>query len=179
MVTISRDACLFLILKQAVENNMKRSCRCHGFSGSCAVRTCWMELPSIYEIGDFLGRKFEQALHVSVDIPRNGGPAAIRHCDSTSVCSTPPTTELVYIDESSDYCKLKENYTEGRYCVPRANMTSTVSDLPECESFCCNQTEFHLTERAVSYVCDCTFVWCCSVVCNTCSKNITEYQCVG
>lgn len=159
---------------------MKRSCRCHGFSGSCAVRTCWMELPSIYEIGDFLGQKFEQALQVTVDVPRNIEPAVIKYCDSsTGMCSAPPNTELVYIDESIDYCSLRANYTEGRYCIPTANVTDIVSDLPMCERLCCNQAEFQSTEREVSYVCDCAFVWCCTVACKPCSKNITEYQCVG
>jgi wingless-type MMTV integration site family, member 1 len=45
---------------------MRRECKCHGMSGSCAVKTCWMRLPSFRVIGDRLKDRFSGASKVMV-----------------------------------------------------------------------------------------------------------------
>lgn len=49
---------------QAVKNNMKMECKCHGLSGSCTLRTCWWRMPTFREVGDRLRDRFEGAAKV-------------------------------------------------------------------------------------------------------------------
>ena len=167
---------------QVVEDNVKISCRCHGLSGSCATKTCWRELPTLYEIGDILRTKYDNAVKVDVHHPRHGGPATLRYYDSDSdVHRKPPNTELVYLEKSGNYCILIQNYTQGRYCMPSTNLTTTSrlgEYYPSCEDFCCTK-QFYTVQRQEIRSCNCRFVWCCEVVCQTCTETITEYRCTG
>lgn len=43
---------------------MREECKCHGMSGSCSVKTCWMRLPNFRVIGDSLKDRFDQATKV-------------------------------------------------------------------------------------------------------------------
>lgn len=52
------------ICVQAVAKNMKFKCRCHGLSGSCSLKTCWLTLPDFQEIGAYLKRKYESSVHL-------------------------------------------------------------------------------------------------------------------
>ena len=174
--------CYVPVAMQVVQDNMKTSCRCHGLSGSCAVKTCWRELPTLYEVGDILRTKYDNAIKVDVHHPRHGGPAALRYYDSDSdVHRIPANTELVYLVKSGNYCILIQNYTQGRYCMPSANLTTT-SNLgqyyPPCEDFCCTR-QFYMVQRQEVHSCNCRFIWCCEVVCQTCMKTVTEYRCTG
>lgn len=46
---------------------MREECKCHGMSGSCSVKTCWMRLPNFRVIGDALKDRFDQATRVQVN----------------------------------------------------------------------------------------------------------------
>lgn len=39
-------------------------CRCHGLSGSCSIKTCWLLLPNFQVIGAHLKRKYESSVHL-------------------------------------------------------------------------------------------------------------------
>lgn len=45
---------------------MREECKCHGMSGSCSVKTCWMRLPNFRVIGDSLKDRFDGASRVQV-----------------------------------------------------------------------------------------------------------------
>lgn len=53
-----------LFSQQTVASEMQQECKCHGMSGSCTVRTCWMRLPSFRVVGDFLKDRFDGASRV-------------------------------------------------------------------------------------------------------------------
>eukprot|EP00095_Tigriopus_kingsejongensis_P009281 maker-scaffold175_size286436-snap-gene-0.10 protein:Tk09281 transcript:maker-scaffold175_size286436-snap-gene-0.10-mRNA-1 annotation:"protein wnt-8b isoform x1" len=48
----------------AVRKTMKRLCKCHGVSGSCATQTCWNTLSDFRVVGNFLKKMYKQALRV-------------------------------------------------------------------------------------------------------------------
>lgn len=45
---------------------MRQECKCHGMSGSCTVKTCWMRLPLFRTVGDNLKDRFDGASRVMV-----------------------------------------------------------------------------------------------------------------
>ena len=45
---------------------MREDCKCHGMSGSCSVKTCWMRLPTFRVVGDSLKDRFDGASRVQV-----------------------------------------------------------------------------------------------------------------
>lgn len=52
---------------------MRQECKCHGMSGSCTVKTCWMRLPPFRLVGDNLKDRFDGASRVMVSNSlRNG-----------------------------------------------------------------------------------------------------------
>lgn len=172
---------------QVVSDNTNLSCRCHGISGSCAVKTCWSELPSYYQIGDILKEKYDNATKVYAShgdqYPR------LRYIDpATNEERSPPSDSLVYLEKATDYCQLRTNFTRGRQCLPQAILEAQQREqvkynsmqeyFPPCEEFCCNR-EFQEETTSVSELCNCRFVWCCDVVCETCSVNMTKYRCTG
>lgn len=86
---------------------MQRVCKCHGMSGSCSVRVCWRKLPSFRIIGDILNSRYEGASYVKMVGDRgrskhNKLKAAVREHKQ------PNRTELVYMEESPDYCERNE-----------------------------------------------------------------------
>ncbi|TRY80923.1 hypothetical protein TCAL_12797 [Tigriopus californicus] len=48
----------------AVRKTMKRVCKCHGVSGSCATQTCWTTLADFRAVGNYLKKMYKQALRV-------------------------------------------------------------------------------------------------------------------
>uniref|UniRef100_A0A1B0BRQ5 Protein Wnt n=1 Tax=Glossina palpalis gambiensis TaxID=67801 RepID=A0A1B0BRQ5_9MUSC len=47
-----------------VQSEMRQECKCHGMSGSCTVKTCWMRLANFRVIGDNLKDRFDGASRV-------------------------------------------------------------------------------------------------------------------
>lgn len=58
---------------------MRKECKCHGMSGSCTVKTCWMRLPPFRVIGDSLKDRFDGASRVT-----SGGTGNERNKNSAS-----------------------------------------------------------------------------------------------
>lgn len=37
------------------------ACKCHGVSGSCSLKTCWLQLADFRRVGEFLKEKYDSA----------------------------------------------------------------------------------------------------------------------
>lgn len=86
--------------------------QCHGLSGSCTMKTCWMKLPSFAEVAHRLRDRFDGASKV---IAKNDGIGFM----TEGLSIKPPTKQdLVYTDESPDFCKanLKTGSFGKNYC---------------------------------------------------------------
>lgn len=75
---------------QAVYRQSKVTCKCHGVSGSCNLRTCWHQLPSFREVGDRLARRYSAAERVVFNRP---GTSLVRAASSPSSSRAPDTEQ--------------------------------------------------------------------------------------
>ncbi|XP_058455685.1 protein Wnt-5 [Malaya genurostris] len=153
--------------RRAVIKKSRIICKCHGVSGSCSLITCWQQLTSVREIGDFLREKYDEATQVKIN---KRGRLQVK--DPRYKLPTP--LDLVYLDESPDWCRnnrqLKWPGTHGRVC----NKTS--SGLDGCAILCCGRG-YNTKKIVVKERCNCKFQWCCQVKCDICTRHIEEYTC--
>lgn len=54
---------------QAVKKMRKLECKCHGISGSCAMRTCWRAMKDFRRVGTFLKKRYNGAVKVRATSP--------------------------------------------------------------------------------------------------------------
>ncbi|XP_076662584.1 protein Wnt-5b isoform X1 [Halictus rubicundus] len=153
--------------RRAVIKKSKMTCKCHGVSGSCSLITCWQQLAPFREIGDFLLDKYDGATEVKVN---RRGRLSMRD----PRFSLPTANDLVYLDDSPNYCLPNETYgslgTHGRIC----NRTS--SGMDGCNLLCCGRG-YNTQKSTIRERCECKFHWCCYVECKTCVKNIDIHTC--
>lgn len=163
--------------RRAVIKKTRITCKCHGVSGSCSVVTCWQQLSSFREIGDYIKSKYDTAIEVKLSkkgkliAKRSSGTG--KYLLSTGGKSHAKITqeELVYLDSSPDYCTLDSSYsTTGRAC----NATSRGSD--GCGKLCCGRG-YNVHKAVVKTRCNCKFNWCCWVQCDMCQKLQDVYTC--
>uniref|UniRef100_UPI00358E8906 proto-oncogene Wnt-1 n=1 Tax=Myxine glutinosa TaxID=7769 RepID=UPI00358E8906 len=164
--------------RKTVEAEMRQECKCHGMSGSCALKTCWLRLPHFRSLGDRLKERFDGATHVS-----NGGKGGNRASRSDRASlqpadpshKTPAQRDLVYLVESPEFCEAEARLgwpgTRGRRC------NSSSPGLDGCELLCCGRGWNSYRER-VSERCLCTFHWCCTVTCQNCTRLETVHECL-
>lgn len=158
---------------------MRQECKCHGMSGSCTVRTCWMRLPSLRTVGDFLKDRFDGAsrvVYANKGSNRASHKANPRHLEPENPAHKPPSSmDLVYFEKSPNFCSYSGKTgtlgTSGRMC------NSTSPGLDGCELLCCGRG-FKTRTEAVTERCHCTFHWCCHVSCLNCTSTRTLHQCV-
>lgn len=154
---------------------MRLECKCHGVSGSCTTKTCWTTLPKFRELGYILKEKYAQAVHVEpVKASRNKRPKFLK-IKKTYSYQKPLDTDLVYIDKSPNYCEADHVTgslgTKGRVC----NKTM-VQHISGCDLMCCGRG-YNTHQYSRVWQCNCKFLWCCYVKCNTCSERTEVYTC--
>ncbi|XP_014681052.1 PREDICTED: protein Wnt-1-like isoform X1 [Priapulus caudatus] len=163
-----------------VNTEMRQECKCHGMSGSCTVKTCWMRLPSFREVGTLLKDRFDGASRVTIGNRGNSNRAPRGklkfEMETYNKNHKPPTRrDLVYIDNSPDFCAVDPTSgsegTLGRQC----NATSIGVD--GCDLMCCGRG-YRSEEREVVERCSCTFHWCCQVKCEICRSKKMVHTCL-
>uniref|UniRef100_T1JIR6 Protein Wnt n=1 Tax=Strigamia maritima TaxID=126957 RepID=T1JIR6_STRMM len=131
--------------RQILEDNVHVECKCHGVSGSCELKTCWRSMPTFREVGQSLKDKFDGATEVS---QRKKGSR--RELIPLNPFFKPYTdTDLVYLNNSPDYCEFDPKAgslgTHGRVC----NRTSKGVD--GCDLLCCGRGFRTRKERHLRY----------------------------
>ncbi|XP_078057436.1 protein Wnt-1 [Mustelus asterias] len=161
-----------------VHAEMRQECKCHGMSGSCTVKTCWMRLPTFRTVGNLLKERFDGASRV---IYGNKGSnrasrADMRHLEPEDPAHKPHSPQdLVYFERSPNFCAVNSKVgtagTTGRAC------NNTSLGLDGCDLLCCGRGFRTLTER-VTERCHCTFHWCCHVSCLNCTTTQILHECL-
>ncbi|CAN0098114.1 protein Wnt-2b-like [Lampetra fluviatilis] len=154
--------------RKAVKRFLKPECKCHGVSGSCTLRTCWLAMSDFRRTGDFLRRRYNAAIQVALNQDGTGFLVANRNFKK------PTKSDLVYSDTSPDYCLLDREAgsmgTAGRAC----NRASRGTD--GCEVMCCGRG-YDTTRVTRTAKCECKFHWCCSVRCKECQESLDVHTC--
>ncbi|CAG9784628.1 unnamed protein product [Diatraea saccharalis] len=174
-----------------VQSEMRQECKCHGMSGSCTVKTCWMRLPSFRSVGDALKDRFDGASRVMVPNTDLEAPAqrndAVPHRvprrdryrfqlrPHNPDHKSPGTKDLVYLESSPGFCEKNPRLgipgTHGRAC----NDTSIGVD--GCDLMCCGRG-YRTETMFVVERCNCTFHWCCEVKCKVCRTEKVVHTCL-
>ncbi|KAM4711729.1 protein Wnt-16 [Anableps anableps] len=152
--------------RQAVERTMSTDCRCHGISGSCAVKTCWRSMAPFQRVGAYLKERYERSVQVSDRSRRK-----TRRKDQRRPVDK---HQLIYLNKSPNYC-LEDRQrgiagTRGRHC----NRTATGPD--GCNLLCCGRGYNTHVVRNIQR-CECKFVWCCYVHCRRCESMNDMHTC--
>ncbi|XP_073794065.1 protein Wnt-1 isoform X2 [Danio rerio] len=165
--------------RMTVASEMQQECKCHGMSGSCTVRTCWMRLPSFRLVGDYLKDRFDGAsrvVYANKGSNRASHRADPRHLEPENPAhKLPSSRDLVYFEKSPNFCsyngKTGTHGTSGRTC------NSSSPALDGCELLCCGRG-YKTRMEQVTERCHCTFHWCCHVSCLNCTSTQTVHQCL-
>ncbi|XP_022645337.1 protein Wnt-16-like [Varroa destructor] len=150
----------------AIRKNMRLRCRCHGISGSCEVKTCWMLLPNFEDIGVFLKDKYDNSIQITAEALKRRKRGKRRVPVSRD--------SLVHIHDSPDFCERNARKkilgTSGRVCNKYSNGPDS------CEHLCCGRGARKIVKR-ITERCDCQFHWCCYVTCKLCETRTETYIC--
>ncbi|XP_074646157.1 protein Wnt-7b-like [Tubulanus polymorphus] len=169
--------------RQAVKKTMRRDCKCHGPSGSCSIKTCWLSLPSFRKIGSHLMDRYWNAKEVEphVNKKRPHKPLTLKLKRVVKVPKKqrrrrrPRRTDLVYLESSPNYCERDMSVlspgTRGRQCNRSSN-----NKMNSCHLLCCDRG-YNTHQYTRTWQCNCKFIWCCDVTCQICRQETEIYTC--
>lgn len=161
----------FCLSSQAVKSGLRTTCKCHGVSGSCAVRTCWKQLSPFRETGQALKLRYDSAVKVSSATNEALGRLELwapARPGSPTKGLAPRPGDLVYMEDSPSFCRPSKYSpgTAGRVCSREAS----------CSSLCCGRG-YDTQSRLVAFSCHCQVQWCCYVECQQCVQEELVYTC--
>ncbi|KAJ6658118.1 hypothetical protein lerEdw1_001594 [Lerista edwardsae] len=144
--------------RKVVSELGQRRCKCHGPSGSCQFRTCWLAVPDFRHVGSSLREQMDRAILLR---PHNRNSGAFR----PRLHSSRLAKHLVFYEPSPDFCEpdpaLGSPGTHGRPCTKG-------SARPDgCSSLCCGRGH-NVLQEVRTQRCHCRFHWCCHVQCEEC-----------
>ncbi|KAG8447020.1 hypothetical protein GDO86_014461 [Hymenochirus boettgeri] len=151
---------------KAVKSGLRTTCKCHGVSGSCAVRTCWKQLSPFHETGALLKSKYENAVKIiGASNEAIGSHETLGHMFGVRHHRT---SNLLYLEESPSFCRPSRFSpgTSGRTC----------SRDTTCDSLCCGRG-YNTQSQMVTFSCHCQVHWCCHVECQKCAQQQETYTC--
>lgn len=189
----------------AMEKHQKK-CACHGESGTCSLKTCWVQPRDMKTIAAALKEKKDYSQQVEVTSERTllkapvrdnplylspssmgaakGGENRQRVAVPSLQDSQFGTWYPVHTNKSYNYCYPNPitQGMEGRECP--AWKSASMCDVHCCLSPSALSSGSHtpgsmieIREVQLQYDCDCKFSFCCSVKCQVCHRNQTQRVC--
>uniref|UniRef100_A0AC35THY1 Protein Wnt n=1 Tax=Rhabditophanes sp. KR3021 TaxID=114890 RepID=A0AC35THY1_9BILA len=138
--------------RTAARKSLKMKCKCHGISGSCTTKTCWMAVEKLDVISKALATKMEKAKLVK---KKSNGQLEIGKKEFKD--------QLVFTDTFNNFCV--RNQTLGITGVKDRECGSE----QECGKMCCGRG-WKVSLDLVKEQCNCRVIYCCEVKCDLCSK---------
>ncbi|XP_061677507.1 protein Wnt-2 isoform X2 [Syngnathoides biaculeatus] len=117
--------------RKAVKRLLSLECKCHGVSGSCSVRTCWLAMADFRRTGDELRGMYERAVHVAVN---HYGAALTALTAAAGRRAAPGKNQLVYSDRSPDFCTRDHDAGRSGIAIPAANLRGRFHGDRDCVS---------------------------------------------
>ncbi|XP_049964414.1 protein Wnt-2 [Schistocerca serialis cubense] len=158
--------------RKAVKATLRTECKCHGVSGSCTMKTCWRTLAPFRAVGDALMRQYARARPVTLVGRRLVLRASARGHGHRP--REPRRQDLVYLDESPNYCE--RDLAKGSLGTHGRRCNRTAKGTGSCDILCCGRG-YNTHQYTRTWQCRCKFHWCCHVTCDTCSERTEEYTC--
>ncbi|CAJ0928757.1 unnamed protein product, partial [Mesorhabditis belari] len=160
----------FFVGREQIAQNIRRTCRCHGVSGSCEFKTCWLTMPKFSEVAEMLKKRYDNfAVQVAKKVRKR-----LRRKERGQRQLEIRGNELTYLLRSPSYCERNDTLgilgTSGRECVHRSHNSD------DCDLLCCGRGYNTRMERRTTQ-CQCKFVWCCQVKCKECIHDVTVHTC--
>ena len=149
---------------------------CNGATAGCTVKYCHRRIVRLSEISAKLIKKYDSALKGTPDIVTQKVTFSFdnRHVTNNGYeIDSSATDSLVYLDKSEDNCAKVDGYykTMGRECVLEEGRTDS------CSKLCCGRG-YKKTLVEVESSCNCSFIYCCEVKCETCKSERQIYECL-
>ncbi|PIC34867.1 hypothetical protein B9Z55_014395 [Caenorhabditis nigoni] len=156
--------------REAIAQNIRRQCRCHGVSGSCEFKTCWLQMQKFSQVSDLLKKRYD---HFAVQVTRKA-TKRLRRKERTERKIPLRGNEMAYVHRSPSYCERNLTAgilgTSGRECIHNSYSSES------CDLLCCGRgynTRLEIRQTQ----CECKFVWCCEVKCKTCTEEVAVHTC--
>ena len=120
-------------------------------------------------------RKYQRAKQVRAErMGRAHKPDHLRVLTESNLPTKPRQRDLVFLENSPNYCEQSSEFglpgTRGRQCDLHVHGTN------HCDVLCCGRG-YDVRRVLVSEACNCQFMWCCEVQCDTCQRARVEYTC--
>ena len=183
----------------AVRKMMKMFCKCHGVSGSCSLQVCWRQIGNFQNVGAYLKKQYKRASKVDltngilkelerspkmqpVDTNSNAVSPRDRRTSIAGQETKINKRKLIFLKPSPDYCKLnaKLGYKGviGKTCEVEPDSKDQTSKIRKCTNLC-KTCGLHVKKQVVIVAssCNCKFVWCCRVSCDTCNTKKIVITC--
>eukprot|EP00794_Sanderia_malayensis_P007307 gene7307-8124_t len=132
--------------RNVVRYMVKRTCKCHGASGMCMLKTCAGILPSLNEIGTTL--KFLYTLSHKGRVDKNKVLKPGNEDRPVNLADM-----LIHLTDSTDYCKKNKSYgslgTLGRTCQAPLKSGTKEASPGHCNTLChkCGYTTKYTLRR--------------------------------
>ena len=123
---------------------------------------------------NLIASKLKERYDAAVQVQARRGEYRYRLVPRNKYYHKLSSSDIVYTNPSPDYCQaipsIGAHGVIGRVC----NRTSRGID--GCKQLCCGRP-YQTRLELVTYKCNCTFVWCCSLKCQECTKLVQVTKC--
>ncbi|XP_022914266.2 protein Wnt-1 [Onthophagus taurus] len=191
-----------------VQSQMRQECKCHGMSGSCTVKTCWMRLPPFRAIGDQLKDRFDGASRVMASnsaITRTGNEARSKRPKKESPNALQNSIHSPRMNHAKKFkygFQFKPFNSEHKppgsedlvyletspgFCEKNPKLGILGTHGRQCNDtslgvdgcdLMCCGRGYRTQEVPVAERCNCTFKWCCEVKCDVCRSTKIVHTCL-
>lgn len=183
---------------------VNRTCKCHGVSGSCSVKTCWHQLAAFSETAAVIKKKYDNAVQVNAEIRENSSRTASssssKNQESNRILPQSRTKKATdqLVDENASVSRNSGNSGsfEGNERVDRKELVYQLRSPDfcianplgpgttdrqclrgdNCEILCCGRG-YNVHRLTVSTPCKCKLILCCRVECQNCLVEKTIHTC--